>query len=62
MSSRAGLAATVEGGIQGCAVLPAAPDNAQPGAGQGSAMQLPLAKSGVDHATATSACTVNALR
>src|SRR6266513_1929698 len=34
MSSRAGLAAAVEGGIEGGAVLPAAPDDAQPGAGQ----------------------------
>jgi hypothetical protein len=34
MSSRAGLAAAVEGGIEGYAVLPAAPDDAQPGAGQ----------------------------
>jgi hypothetical protein len=34
MSSRAGLAAAVEGGIEGCAVLPAAPDDPQPGADQ----------------------------
>src|SRR5690349_6499286 len=34
MSSGGGLAAAVEGGIEGGTVLPAAPDDPQPGAGQ----------------------------
>jgi hypothetical protein len=34
MSSRRCVAAAVEGGIEGGAVLPAAPDDPQPGSGQ----------------------------
>lgn len=34
MSSGGGAAATMQGGIEGRAVLPAAPDDAEPGAGQ----------------------------
>ena len=34
MSSRCGVAAAVQCGIEGCAVLPAAPDDPDPGAGE----------------------------
>lgn len=34
MSSGGCVASAVEGGIDGCAVLPAAPDDAEPGGGQ----------------------------
>src|SRR5438046_1342279 len=47
MSSSGGLAAAVEGGIEGGAVLPAAPDDPDPGAGQDpDGMRMPAAAAG----------------
>src|SRR2546430_11146722 len=47
MSSSGGLAAAVEGGIEGGAVLPAAPDDPDPGAGQDpDGVRMPAAAAG----------------
>ena len=47
MSSGGGVAAAVEGGIEGGAVLPAAPDDPQPGAGQDpDGVRMPAAAAG----------------
>ena len=47
MSSGGGVASAVEGGIEGGAVLPAAPDDAEPGAGQDpDGVRMPAAAAG----------------
>ena len=58
MSSGGGLAAAVEGEIEGYAVLPAAPDDAQPGPGQDpDGVRMPAAAPGRGSVNASSSST-----